>query len=412
MIIAIGNVGSTSLKSKILDIDEKNRIRLLGEANLDRIKSPGLSNFAHRVGDAPREKEEIEIVGFEAGIRHILDWYVANGVISRPEDIEAMGFKTVMGVTNGANLLTPEILEEMRKFIFVAPVHNAPYIETIAEFRKVIDIPMVGVFEPSFHYSLPEYKRYFGLPWEWHEAGIKRLGFHGASHRYLSVRARQLLGEKAQRMITVHLGGSSSLCAIVDGKSVDISTCFSPNSGVPQGTRPGDVDAAALLYVQKVFGLSPDEVQEHVSLEGGMKGLAGIGTEDMRAIEDAAEAGNHRARMAMDFFIDSVRKTIAGFASTMGGVDAVIFSGGVGENGAEVREKIIANMEFMGLKLDPERNRECNRSEGKISADDSKAEIYIIPTNEEMVVASFAKKVVELGRDLLPEEMIFEMDAD
>jgi len=165
MIIGIGNVGSTSLKSKIIDIDDKNEIRALGEANFDKIKSEGESNFTHSIGDGNASKEVVDIMGFEQGIKLILDWYIKNGVINEAKDIEAMGFKCVLGEKNGANMLTPSKLDEMKRYVFVAPVHNTPYIETIGEFRKVLgDIPMVGVFEPSFHYSISEYRKLSGFP--------------------------------------------------------------------------------------------------------------------------------------------------------------------------------------------------------------------------------------------------------
>ena len=409
MKIGIGNVGSTSLKTKIVEIGEDDRIAVLGEANLDRMRSAGESTFTCGTGDGPRTKTAVDICGFEAGIRHVLDWYVRTGVIGKISEIQAMGFKCVMGETNGANDLTPAILDEMKKFYFVAPLHNPPYVEAIGEFRKVLDVPMVGLFEPSFHYTLPEYRRYFGLPWEWHESGIRRLGFHGASHRYLTAAAIRVMGSETFRLITVHLGGSSSLCAVQNGRSVDISTCFTPNSGVMQGARTGDCDPSALLFAMKQFGLSPDQAQEQISSSAGLKGLAGIGTEDFRDIKEAAAAGNRRAQIAIDCFVDGIRKTIAGFASGMGGVDCVVFSGGIGENGCELRARCLENMDFMGLRLDPERNKACCGGQALISTDDSRAGIYVIPTNEEVVVGYFTKKVVELGRDLTPEEMTFRL---
>jgi acetate kinase len=407
MIIGVGNLGSTSLKSKIFEIDAQDGIVALGEANLDCIKSPRESTFTTRIGNGPARKDSIDIVGFSAGIAHLLDWYVENGVVKALQQIEAIGFKTVMGVTNGANNLTPAILGEMEMYGFVAPIHNLPYVEAIAEFKKRLNVPMVGVFEPSFHYTLPEYRRYLGLPWEWNGLGIKRLGFHGASHRYLSAMAARAMGTSQFRLITAHLGGSSSLCAIEDGRSVDISTSFSPNSGVLQGNRCGDIDGTALLFAMKKLGLSPDEAQRAISNEGGLRGMAGLGTEDLRSILDAAETGNGRARMTVDLFCDGVRKHIAALAASMGGVDCIVVSGGIGENSAEIRSRCLERMEFMGVKLDARRNSVCRGEETLISTDDSPVTAMVIPTNEEMVVAYFTKKVVEYGRDLTPEEMVF-----
>src|SRR4030042_1584398 len=222
MIIGIGNVGSTSFKSKIIDINEKNEIKFLGQVNLDKIKSEGESNFVHSVGDAPVEKEMVNAFGYESAIKIALDWYIKNGVISRLEDIEAMGFKCVLGEANGANKLTPDILAEMQKYAFVAPSHNIPYIESIGIFKRILDVPMVGVFEPSFHYAIPEFRRNLGFPWDWYEKlGIKKFGFHGSSHRYMSAVIFKLLGTENIKLLTVHLGGSSSISAVKNGRSID-----------------------------------------------------------------------------------------------------------------------------------------------------------------------------------------------
>jgi len=413
MIIGIGNVGSTSFKSKIIDINEKNEIRTLGQANLDKIKSEGESNFTHSTGDRPTEKEVVNVFGFEAAIKISLDWYVKNGVISRPDDIQAMGFKCVLGETNGANMLTEDILEEMQRFSFVAPVHNIPYIESIGIFSKILNVPMVGVFEPSFHYSIPEFRRVTGFSWEWYEKlGIRKYGFHGSSHRYLASAAFKMMGSENIKLITVHLGGSSSVCAINNGRSVDTSMGFSPNSGLLQGTRIGDVDGTALLYAMKKLGLSVEQAQSEVSNNAGLKGIAGIGTEDFREILAAADEGNKRARIAVEMFLDGIRKYIGSYAAIMGGIDCIVLSGGIGEKSPFMRQRMLENLEFMGIKIDSARNRDLGGGQGLISADysyDSRAKVYVIPTNEELVVAYFTKRVVEEKRDLTPEEMIFKL---
>ncbi len=413
MIIGIGNVGSTSLKSKIIDINNKNEINVLGEANLDKIKSRGNSNFTHRVGDGPLKKEVIRIAGFDRGIKHILKWFVKNGVISSPRDIEAMGFKCVLGEKNGANILNPRILEEMEKYLFVAPVHNKPYIETIGVFNKILDVPMVGVFEPSFYWTLPKYRRVSGMPWDWEKkTGIKKHGFHGSSHRYMAAMAYKLMGTENMNLVTIHLGGSSSITAVKNGEAIDTSMSFSPNSGLLQGTRIGDIDGTALLFAMKKLGLSVDKAQEEVSNNAGLLGIAGIGTDDMREIIEAADKENERAQMAVDLFVDGIRKYIGAFSTVLGSIDCIIFGGGIGEKSPLIRERCLENMDYMGIRLDLARNKELNGQLGIISSDYSvisKAKIYIVPTNEELVVAHFTKKVVEKGRDLNPEEMIFRL---
>ena len=412
MIIAIGNIGSTSLKSKIIDLNENNEIKVLGEANLDKIKTEGDSNFTHKIGDGETVKEIVEVVGFKNGIQLILDWYISNKVIKQYKDIQAMGFKTILGETNGANLLTPKIIEELKRFAFVAPVHNMPYLEAIGEFKKVLgeDIPLVGVFEPSFHYSIPEHRRLIGFPWKWHkELGIKQNGYHGSSHRYMSALIYKLERAEKLRLITVHLGGSSSICAHKNGKSVDVSMKFSTDSGLLQGTRIGDCDGIGLLFAMKSLGLSIEEAQKEISSNAGLKGLAGIGTDDYREIYAAGEAGNERCKMTIAAFIDGVRKYIGAFGAILGGIDVIAFGGGIAEKGKDTRMRILENMEYMGIKVDTAKNEDFNGKQALISAPDSKAKIYITPTNEEIVVAHFVKKVVEAGRDLTPEEMVFRL---
>ncbi|MBM3705749.1 MAG: acetate kinase, partial [Actinobacteria bacterium] len=316
-----------------------------------------------------------------------------------------------LGETNGANMLTEEILAEMQRFSFVAPVHNIPYIESIGIFSRILNVPMVGVFEPSFHYSIPEFRKVIGFPWEWYDKlGIRKYGFHGSSHRYLASVAFKLSGTENIRLITVHLGGSSSICAINNGRSVDTSMGFSPNSGLLQGTRVGDVDGTALLYAMKKLNMSVDEAQSEISNNAGLKGIAGIGTEDFREILASADEGNRRARIAVEMYIDGIRKYIGSYAAIMGGVDCIVLSGGIGEKSPFMRRRMLENLEFMGIKIDDARNRDLGQRQGLISADysfDSRVKVFVIPTNEELVVAYFTKRVVEEKRDLTPEEMIF-----
>jgi acetate kinase len=301
----------------------------------------------------------------------------------------------------------------MEKYLFVAPVHNKPYIETIGVFNKILDVPMVGVFEPSFYWTLPGYRRISGMPWDWEKkAGIKKHGFHGSSHRYMAAMAYKLMGTENMNLVTIHLGGSSSITAIKNGEAIDTSMSFSPNSGLLQGTRIGDIDGTALLFAMKKLGLSVDKAQDEVSNNAGLLGIAGIGTDDMREIIEAADKDNERAKMAVDLFVDGIRKYIGAFSTVLGSIDCIIFGGGIGEKSPLVRERCLENMDYMGIRLDLARNKELNGQLGIISSDYSvisKAKVYIVPTNEELVVAHFTKKVVEKGRDLNPEEMIFRL---
>ena len=407
MNIFVGNVGSTSLKSKLIRFIGEDKADVLGEANLDKIRSHDTSTFSFCLADGEKQKQPATVYGLKNGIEFLLNWYTKSGLIKQFSDIDAMGFKCVMGETNGANLLTPKILAEMKKYGFVAPAHNLPYLEAIDEFKKVIDVPMVGVFEPSFHYSVPEFRKFLGFPWEWHSLGIKKLGFHGASHRYLSAAAYNILKSKTGRVITVHLGGSSSVCAVKDGKSVDIDQHFSPNSGLLQGTRTGDADVTSVLFAMDELGLNVAETQDLLSHNSGLKSMAGLGTEDIKTIEDAAAIGNERARMTLDLYIDGIRKHIGAFTTVLGGADCIVFSGGAGENSPDIRRKCIENMEYMGIVINMKRNDHPAGHGGLISDDQSLVKVFVVPANEELVVARFTRQVVEKGRDLLPEEMMF-----
>jgi acetate kinase len=409
MNILVCNVGSTSLKSKLFVFGAEGEAAPSGEANIDRINSNEISTFSYRVGNGEKQKKQLEISGLKNGIEFLLRWYSENEIFSYSLGIDAIGFKCVMGKTNGANLLTPAIIDEMGKYGFVAPAHNLPYIEAIEIFKSVIDVPLVGVFEPSFHYSLPDYKRYLGIPWEWHSLGIKKLGFHGASHRYLGAAANKMFGLKNGKIITLHLGGSSSICAIRNGLSVDINQQFSPNSGLLQGKRVGDTDVTSVLFAMNELGISVVEAQDMLSFGSGLKSMAGLGTEDCKTIEEAAKNGNERAQMALDLYIDGIRKDIGGFATVLGGVDCIVFSGGTGENSPYIREKCMENLDYMGIVLDGDLNSKTIGKSGIISdINQSKVKIGVIPTNEELVVAGFTRQVVEKGRDLLPHEMQFQ----
>jgi acetate kinase len=422
MIIAIGNVGSTSLKTKIIDIDDQNNIALLGEANLDRIKAEGESAFSHKHGAGPRKEEQADVVGFKQGINLILDWYKTNGVISHISDIQAVGFKTVLaGKNRGACRLAEVVLDEMKRFSFVAPAHNLPYVETIEIFADILgDVPLVGVFEPSFHNGISEHRRLTGLPLELErKLGVEQKGFHGSTGRYGAEKIRLMhnrfcleTGSRMHvpfRLIYNHLGGSSSTHAILDGKSIATSMRFSPQSGHYQGTRVGDIDVYTVLYAMQQEGLSSEEMERILSRESGLAGISGIKSGEMADIVDAAKKGDRRAALAIDAYIDNIRQYIGAFSTVLNGVDAIGFAGGIGEHSADIRAKICEGLEYLGLELDPRKNESVGTEDTRITGQSSPIQAYVVHTDEEMVVAYFTKKVVELGRDLAPAEMQFSL---
>jgi acetate kinase len=273
----------------------------------------------------------------------------------------------------------------MEQFTDVAPAHNPPYIAAMRAFReKLPAVPQVAAFETAFHQTIPMARQVYAIPFEWTEKlGIRRYGFHGASHRYIATRVHELVPE-ARKVISCHLGGSCSICAIENGKSVANSFGMTAQSGVPHNNRVGDFDTFALLKLTKQ-GLGLDEIFRKLSKEGGMQGMSGI-SPDMRDIETAAAGGDSRARLALDAFIESVRGFIGSYLVALGGCDVLAFTGGIGENAVAIREQICRNLEWAGIVLDHGKNQVRGREE-KISSVESNTEIWIVPTNEELIVA-------------------------
>ena len=269
----------------------------------------------------------------------------------------------------------------------MAPAHNPPYIKAMRLMaEKLPEIPLVAVFETDFHQTIPERNRYYAIPYEWSEKFlVKRYGFHGASHRYIAERTAELLGRRDLRIISCHLGGSSSLCAIRDGQSVATSMGFSPQSGLPQNNRVGDFDPFALPVLVKQTGKSLEEVLDMLANQAGLLGLSGVSS-DLRDITQAAEAGNARAKLALDVFATSVRHYLGAYMVELGGVDAIVFTGGIGENRPSIRTSVLENLESLGIVLDPEINNSA-KGEAKVSAETSKVQVWVMPTNEELIVA-------------------------
>jgi acetate kinase len=306
----------------------------------------------------------------------------------RKQKPDAIGFKAVHGgPISGAVRVTDEVIATMQQFADVAPAHNPPYIAAMRAFRERLpNTPQVAAFETAFHQTIPLSRQVYAIPWEWTEKlGIRRYGFHGASHRYIATRVPELLGrEQSRRIISCHLGGSSSICAIENGRSVANSFGMTAQSGLPHNNRVGDFDTFALLKLT-AQGLSPEEIFRRLSREGGLLGISGV-SNDMRDIEKAAAEGNPRARLAIDALVEAVRHYIGAYLVVLGGCDVLVFTGGIGENGVAIREGICRNLEFAGIVLDRSKNQ-VRGQETKISAVESGAEIWIVPTNEELIVA-------------------------
>jgi acetate kinase len=309
--------------------------------------------------------------------------------------IDAVALKAVHAgpAYRGTFLVDDGVVEALRQYLPAAPAHNAIYLTAIAAFREAMpDVPIVAAFEPEFHATMPEYARLYGVPGPWLEEGVAKYGFHGASHQYIGERVAELMARRP-KLVSCHLGGSSSMCAIDGGRSVDTTMGFSPQSGLENATRHGDLDVFAVLYMMERHGWSTVEVRRQLAQGGGLAGLSGVAGGDLRDIEAAASGGSRRAELALEVFVYQVKKTIGAFAAAMGGLEAIAFTGGIGENSARLRASCCAGLEFLGIELDPERN-EHGTGDRAVTKEKSPVAVYALGTNEELIVARRAYRAI------------------
>ena len=385
MKVLVPNLGSTSLKYQLLDMDGE---RVLARGKIERIGGAQAAITTWDV-DGKSSQAAAAIADHRAAIA-LLIGHLRSG--AQPAGIDAVGFKAVHGGPRyrGSFVVDDALLAAMKEFVPVAPVHNPVYIQAMEIFREVLPgVPMVAVFEPGFHVTIPDRAAAYGIPYEWTEKyGIRRYGFHGSSHRYISQRVPQMLERPAAglRLVSCHLGGSSSICAIRDGKSVDSSFGFSAQSGMEHAARSGELDPFAVLYVMEKEKLTAAEVSEILCKKSGLLGISGVSS-DLRDIEEAAEKRNPRAALAVDVLVYEVKKYIGAFAAAMGGLDVVAFAGGIGENSWRVREAVCREMEFLGIFLDEGKNRQPTGGDRVISHSESDVAVLVVYTNEEIIVA-------------------------
>jgi acetate kinase len=376
MRILVANIGSTSFKYRLLEMPE---VAVLAEGRVERIGQPG--------GDGP---------DYDAAIDRCRGEIVGDGKpLGALSELGAVGFKAVhAGPLTGARLVDDEVLAAMEEFAFMAPAHNPPYVAAMRAFqRSVPEVPRVALFETAFYEDVPEAITTYAVPYAWREElGIRRYGFHGASHRAASEKTQELLGRHDLSHISCHLGGSSSLAAIRGGMAVDCSFGMSPQSGLPHNNRTGDIDVFAVFQVMKRKGYGVDEVARILATESGLAGVSG-GSGDVRDLSEAAADGDPRARLALDVFVDAIRRYIGAFLVRLGGVDVLTFSGGIGENSPEIRAAVCEGLSPFGLELDPGRN-EGAAGESTISTGASPAQILVIPADEERIVARATAEVV------------------
>ena len=388
MKILIANPGSTSYKCKLYDASD---MTILYEAVVERIGyEDGIYNY--KFADSELHSETIRIPDYFFAVNLTLNSLKEKYDI---EEVSAVGFKTVhaKGVT-GCVELTDDVLKAMEDYRLLAPVHTDVYITAISVFTKLLaSTPLVGLFETHFHENIPPEAYLYGIPYELYEKhGIRKYGFHGASHRYIGLRAKELFN--ADKVISCHLGGSSSVCAIKDGWSVDTSMGMSPQSGLLNAKRVGDLDSYAMLYLMEKENLSVSDVGNLLMSKGGLYGISGIKSGDFRDIENSMAEGNERAKLAISTFAYYVKRYIGEYLAVLNGADCIAFTAGAGQKGTLVRKMILSDMENLGIILDEEKN-ESNPKEGLISTDDSRIKIAVIPTNEEYIVATEVKNYLQ-----------------
>lgn len=385
MLILISNVGSTSLKFKLYDMPKET---VLCESKIERIGSKnGIYHYLNKDNNLVHDEKPVALANYTTGINLFINDLCDEklGVIKSMKEIGAIGFKTVISKGfNGTCELNDEVMQGMKDYLFIAPVHNAAYISAIEEFKELLgDIPMIGVFETSFHRTIPLKNKLYPIPYEWYQKyGIAKNGYHGASFTYLANRARK--DGDYQNIIGCHLGGSSSICAIKDGKSYDSSFGFSLQTGLPHANRSGDCDPYISLFLENE-GLSKEEIIEGLSHNGGLIGMSGV-SNDLREIEEAANNGNEQAKLAMDVYITDIIRFIGSFYAELGGLDKLVFTGGIGENSSMIRERICNSIKHFGVLIDEDKNKNIP-SDGYINADDSKVKIQVIAANEELGIA-------------------------
>jgi acetate kinase len=320
-----------------------------------------------------------------------------HGVVADINEIDAIGHRVVHGAEKFSDsvLITPAVMAALEEFVELAPLHNPPNISGINACADILpNVPQVGVFDTAFHQTMPQYAFLYGIPYEaYKKYGVRRYGFHGTSHKFVSQRAAELVGDHMTnlRIITCHLGNGASISAVKNGKSIDTSMGFTPLQGLVMGTRCGDIDPAIPAYLMKKMNLSPDEIDSYLNKKSGVLGISGLSS-DFRDLDDAADKGNERAQLAIDVFAYTVRKYIGSYAAAMGGVDAIVFTAGLGENSARMRDQICNGLEFLGTRIDPVKNA-VRGKEQVISVDGSKVKILVIPTNEELMIARDTKKI-------------------
>ena len=398
MKVLVINSGSSSVKYQLIDTENQ---KYSAKGLVDRI---GLKNSQLKHQHANGKKYEFTgvINDHQMAIEYVLAALTNKkyGVISSLEEIDAVGHRLVHGgeYFSGSVLITPEIMKVLNECIDLAPLHNPPNIKGVKAAQKNLkNVPMVGVFDTAFHSTIPDYAYTYGIPYEIYKRySIRRYGFHGTSHYYVSNKFAELNNKDITKLkiITCHLGNGASITAIKNGKSIDTSMGFTPLEGLLMGTRSGDIDAGVLIQIMAKENMDRNGINILLNKHSGLMGISELSS-DMREIEEAIENGNKKAELAMNVYNYRLKKYIASYAGALGGVDGIVFTGGIGENGPITRAGALEGLEFMGVKLDEEKNEDMIRGKtGFISTDDSPVKVMVIPTNEELVIAMDTERII------------------
>ena len=397
MKILVVNAGSSSLKYQLIDMDNKS---VLAKGLCERIGIDG-SNLQHTCVIKGLDKIKIEKPMKDHGdaIKMVIDALIdtEHGAISSMDEIGAVGHRVVHGAEEftDSTIITEAVLKQLEKCTPLAPLHNPPNIIGIEACKKIMpNTPMVAVFDTAFHQTMPPEAFMYALPYEYYEKDrIRKYGFHGTSHKYVSQQAVKILGKPAEelKIVTCHLGNGSSITAVKGGKCIDTSMGFTPLDGVPMGTRTGSMDPAVMTFLMNK-GMTAQEIDDLVNKKSGVAGVSGVSS-DFRDLDDAVLEGNERAKLALDMFIYQVRKYIGAYAAAMGGIDALVFTAGIGENNGPMRKDIVSGLEYMGIAIDDEKN--LTRGTIDVSASDARVKTLVIPTDEEMMIAIDTQRLVE-----------------
>lgn len=391
MKILVLNCGSSSIKYALYDMDSKT---VMTSGGAERV---GLDGAFVKVKLANGEKKQVmhDIPEHTEGVKFIFSLLTDPeiGVIKDLKEIDAVGHRMVHGGEkfNKSVLLTEEVLKVFEECTDLAPLHNPANLKGVRAVQELMPgLPQVGVFDTAFHQTMPKEAYMYAVPYELYEKyGVRRYGFHGTSHRYVSQRVCEFLGVKPEgkKIITCHIGNGASIAAVKDGKCIDTSMGLTPLEGLMMGTRSGDIDGGAITFIQKKLGLDADGMSNLLNKKSGMLGITGISS-DMREIDAACEEGNEHAKLAIEMYNYRIRKYIGAYAAAMDGCDIIVFTAGVGENQASMREKVCEGLSFMGVKIDAEKNSGIHGEEAVISTPDSKVTVVVIPTDEELMIAT------------------------